>query len=257
MLQLLKSLYHSLLPERQRNRLRSVGYRLRGLWYVGSARFCVVCGRSARRFLPFGHARRPDAACPHCQSLERTRVLWYYLAQETPLFQTPLRVLHFAPEPQLAKRLRRVHGSGYYSADLNPQLADHPQDIQHLTLADGAFDWVICAHVLGHVPDEAQAMRELHRVLAPGGTALVLTLQDHNLPHTYSDASHDTPPARLAAYGEPDLLRRHGLDFAQRLVTAGFEVTQVDYRTHFSAADRTRFALGDGSRERIWVCRKP
>ena len=42
-----------------------------------------------------------------------------------------------------------------------------------LPFADGAFDRVIAAEVLEHVPDDAAAMAELARVLRPGGTLAV------------------------------------------------------------------------------------
>ncbi|MEO3800826.1 methyltransferase domain-containing protein [Nonomuraea sp. B1E8] len=38
---------------------------------------------------------------------------------------------------------------------------------------DGAFDRVIAAEVLEHIPDDMAAMREIFRVLRPGGTAAV------------------------------------------------------------------------------------
>jgi SAM-dependent methyltransferase len=48
-------------------------------------------------------------------------------------------------------------------------------DVSALPFADGAFDVVVAAHMLYHVPDIASAVRELRRVLRPGGEALVAT----------------------------------------------------------------------------------
>lgn len=42
---------------------------------------------------------------------------------------------------------------------------------------DGAFDVVLCQHGLQFVPDRAGAVREMRRVLAPGGRVLVIVLQ--------------------------------------------------------------------------------
>jgi len=50
-------------------------------------------------------------------------------------------------------------------------------DATALALPDGAFDLVLCQHGLPFVPDRARAVREMHRVLAPGGRALVIVLQ--------------------------------------------------------------------------------
>ncbi|MBY0578811.1 MAG: class I SAM-dependent methyltransferase [Burkholderiales bacterium] len=46
-----------------------------------------------------------------------------------------------------------------------------------LPFPDGAFDVVLCQHGLQFVPDRAAAVREMHRVLASGGRALVIVLQ--------------------------------------------------------------------------------
>jgi ubiquinone/menaquinone biosynthesis C-methylase UbiE len=50
-------------------------------------------------------------------------------------------------------------------------------DAVALPFPDGAFDVVLCQHGLQFVPDRAGAVREMRRVLAPGGRALVIVLQ--------------------------------------------------------------------------------
>jgi SAM-dependent methyltransferase len=47
--------------------------------------------------------------------------------------------------------------------------------VEDLPVADGSFDVVLCTQVLEHCADPAQAVRELHRVLAPGGRVLAST----------------------------------------------------------------------------------
>ncbi len=46
-------------------------------------------------------------------------------------------------------------------------------DAYRLPFPDGAFDKIICAEVLEHVPDDRRAMAELARVLKPGGRIAV------------------------------------------------------------------------------------
>lgn len=50
---------------------------------------------------------------------------------------------------------------------------DLVSDILDLPVPDGAFDVVLCTEVLEHVPEPAAALREMARVLAPGGTLLL------------------------------------------------------------------------------------
>ncbi len=46
-----------------------------------------------------------------------------------------------------------------------------------LPFTDGAFDVTFCQHGLQFIPDRSTALREMHRVLAPRGRALVMVLQ--------------------------------------------------------------------------------
>jgi SAM-dependent methyltransferase len=51
-------------------------------------------------------------------------------------------------------------------------------DLTRLPYTDGAFDAVVCGWVLEHLPDPRLGLRELARVLAPGGRMLLLTTED-------------------------------------------------------------------------------
>lgn len=48
-------------------------------------------------------------------------------------------------------------------------------DAQHLPFADRLFDIVMANHVLYHVPDMPQALREMRRVVGPGGRVVITT----------------------------------------------------------------------------------
>jgi len=48
-------------------------------------------------------------------------------------------------------------------------------DVQHLPFDDSQFDVVVCQFGLMFVPDQAKALREVHRVLRPGGKLLLGT----------------------------------------------------------------------------------
>jgi colanic acid/amylovoran biosynthesis protein len=177
---------------------------------------CPICGRRARRFDSY-HGRS-SAVCVHCHSLERHRALWLWLRRRIPADAT---LLHVAPEEGIAARLRSLP-IDYVSTDLESPLAMRHDDITALPDPDGSFDVVICNHVLEHIPDDRTAMREIYRVLRPGGFA-VLQHPIAPRPDTYEDPSVSSPQDRLRLFGQDDHVRIYGWDFVERLHEAGFE----------------------------------
>jgi SAM-dependent methyltransferase len=228
------------------------------VFYRGNTYSCNCCGKSFRKFKPKGTAlaTRDNAECPYCGSLERVRNLLFYVQNETGLLTDRLRLLHFAPEWALLPVFKKAENLDYVTADINPNLADNKVDIMNIPFPDESFDCIICAHVLGHVPDEKKAIKELFRVLKPDGVALVLTLIRPDRPETFETGDADTPEKRLRYYSEPDLLRLHGADFDQRLKQGGFHVEVIDYPSRLGDGTRKKYALGDGRRELIFRCTK-
>lgn len=153
-----------------------------GLFYKGRGVECPVCGAKYRKFMPYGYVQpRPNALCPKCLSLERHRLLWLYLTRETDLLTAFPRTLHIAPEVCIMRHLKphfRPHPGQYVTADLESPLADIHFDVQQIPLADDSVDVVICNHILEHVADDRKALRELHRILKPGGWGIVLSPVD-------------------------------------------------------------------------------
>ena len=88
---------------------------------------------------------------------------------------------------------------------------------------------VIANHVLEHVEDDRKCMRELYRVLTPGGWAILQVPIDYSLERTYEDASIVAPEEREKHFRQKDHLRLYGRDYPQRLAEAGFEVKEDDY----------------------------
>jgi SAM-dependent methyltransferase len=199
---------------------------MRPLAHRGDAVACPCCGGTFGSFAR--HRNRPHAKCPRCGSLERHRLLWLYLERCTDLFGAPLRVLHVAPERQLQRHLCTQPNLAYRSADLSSPWADDHVDLEALPYDDGAFDIVICSHVLEHVDDDRRAMREMARVLPAGGRAIVLCPIDVGLESTLEDPAVRTPAERLRVYGQEDHARRYGADFVDRLAEAGFSVRAED-----------------------------
>ena len=247
----------NLFTERQRIELLMWGMRFKSLAYIGDTFYCNCCHKTFSKFLPYGYKPRPNALCPWCHSLERTRLLLCYLERETSVFTPGKKILHFAPERMIRKKIRQKARRGdYIAADLNPALGDMVVDITRIPFPENHFDYIICSHVLGHVPDEAKAIDEMYRVLKPGGEALVMTVIDLLNPATFEDPSLTSPEERLAQYGEPDLVRLHGTDFGIRLKRANSEVQVIDYSQRLTEAERRRLSTGNRERELIFRCIK-
>ena len=215
--------------------------------YRGFGRSCPVCGRSSRRFRPYGNPPHDEAQCIHCGSLERHRFVWLLLNNETNLFEDGAkRVLHFAPEPCLEPRFRQRLGAGYRTADLDREDVDLRLDVSGLELSEESFDVIICSHVLEHVPDDRRAMEELHRILAADGWALVVVPVTRAW--TVEDPSITDPDERLRVFGQRDHVRRYGPDIADRLTSVGFVVTTHRASDFHSESDISRMGLRPASR---------
>ncbi|MCS7006796.1 MAG: class I SAM-dependent methyltransferase [Thermoleophilia bacterium] len=216
---------------------------------------CPICGGRFRWLIPYGHGPvRRNALCPRCLALERHRLLWLYLEERTDFFAAAKRVLHVAPEPCFVERFRALHGDGYVTVDLRMSRADVLADILRLPFADESFDVAICNHVLEHVDDDIRALRELHRVLARRGWAILQSPVDRTRGETYEDATIDSPHGRARAFGQWDHVRIYGLDYGARLAQARFDVVEDDFVSTLPPAAVARYALPTD--ERVFVCTK-
>ena len=83
-------------------------------------------------------------------------------------------------------------------------------DALRLPFGDGAFDRVIAAEVLEHIPDDSSAMAELSRVLRAGGTMAVTVprLGPETVNWMLSAEYHDVPGGHVRIYRRSTLLRR-------------------------------------------------
>ena len=229
---------------------------VRGAWFVGNGHACPCCGWRMRAFTQGGGSfrTRPAGYCPRCNAKARHRRVWLFLRERTTLLSAPHRVLEVAPHRSMSRALSRQPELDYVGVDLQPRdRATVRGDVTDLPLADEDFDVAICVHVLEHVEDDRSAIQELHRVLRPGGWALVNVPYDPANP-TYEDASVTTASARRAAFGEATHVRRYGTDLTERLAAVGFEVT-VDHGEDLGPETVAEHGLTTD--ESIFLCRKP
>lgn len=225
------------------------------LAYSGRARYCPVCERKSGRFASFGVIPRPDARCVHCSSLERHRFLWLYLCEFSDFFSgATKKVLHFAPEPFFEKKLASTPGLDYITTDIEPGCAMTAADITGLPFPDRCFDIVLCSHVLEHIPDDVSAIRELYRVMKPGGCGLLMVPLKRG--QTVEDPAVIDPQERVRLFGQADHVRMYGDDFPSRLEAGGFAVEIVWPVDIQSREELSRLGIPPDS-ERIFRVSRP
>lgn len=153
-------------------------------------------------------------------------------------------MLHIAPEHCFIDRFESIETLEYITADIESPLAKVKMDIHNIPFEDNTFDVIFCNHVLEHVEDDLKAMQEMHRVLRPGGWAILqipfyLPLRDI----TYEDPSITDPKAREKAFGQDDHVRMYGKDYPKRIAQSGFKVVEDRYVFDLGSDSVERFAL--------------
>lgn len=216
-----------------------------------------IDGKSFSMFLPYGYGnQRNNVLSPSTLSLERHRLLWLYLQNETDFFtsKNKLKVLHFAPEQAFYKRFRKQKNLEYTTTDLLSPLADVKADICNLPFQDNTYDIILCNHVLEHIPDDKKAMQELYRVLKPGGMGIFQIPQDLSREVTFSDDTITDQKERAKIFGQYDHVRVYGRDYFEKLRSIGFKVTEEDYTTKITLELVEKYCLA--KEEIIPVCYK-
>jgi SAM-dependent methyltransferase len=207
------------------------------LFYRGSALFCPICEQSFRKMMPFRGSfyvkgelvdhYTPNALCPRCRNDIRHRFILTFLKGKEDRLIPGIRMLHFAPETALSSYLKN-RGINYVGCDIDA--AAFPGavkvDVTDIPFGDASFDAVICIHVLEHIIDDEKGIREIYRILKPGGWALIAV-------PVYGETTLDikdlTYEGREKMYGTGEHMRMNGLDFTGRLASAGFSVEVVTF----------------------------
>ncbi len=244
----MKTLYRLALTRLPRPLLIRLSYVFRlfaPLLFRGDQVACPVCDKHFSKFLSYGSdkALRQNVLCPYCLSLERHRLMWLFLHAETNFFTAPLRVLHIAPEQCFYGRFKALQNIAYITGDLESPLAEFPFDLHNIPFESNDFDVIICNHVMEHVADDKQCMRELYRVLRPGGWAIMQVPINHASVETLEDPTIISPEQRELHYWQKDHMRLYGTDYADRLRSAGFKVTPNNFVGSLSDEKQHKYRL--------------
>lgn len=228
----MKRLYTYLLNKLPRPLLIRLSYpfkKIAPLLYAGNKVECPVCGKTYRKFLSYGSsvAHREGVLCPGDLTLERHRLMWIYLNRYSNFFTDPnLNVLHIAPEQCFHEKFKTQKNISYLSGDLESPIADMHFDLHSIPLEDNRFDVVFCNHVMEHVADPLVCMKELYRIMKPGGWAIMQVPQDFSREQTFEDPTITSEEDREKHYWQKDHVRLFGKDYPDYLRKAGFEVEE-------------------------------
>ena len=225
--------------------------------YRGTNVECPVCERKFSKFLSYGSnvAHRENVLCPYDLTLERHRLMYLYLKQESNFFTAEnLAVLHMAPEQCFIGIFKKQSNLEYVTADIESPIAELHFDLHNIPLEENRFDVVFCNHVMEHVEDPIQCMKELYRVMKKGAWAIMQVPQDFRRDKTYEDANITDPKEREQHFWQKDHLRLFGKDYPQWLEKAGFIVDEFDLTKHFDINEINRFRLMQG--EILYIAKK-
>lgn len=233
-------------------RNRWVQKRIRFLLYLfkyrGSKYACPVCGAKLRDFITMFEN---DKLCPNCGSLSRKRALLSYLLKNH-LISSDSVWLHFTPSLGLYNYLK-TKVDKYYPTDYQTNAYPYNFDITNLELPDNHLNYIICYHILEHIPDDIKAMNELFRVLRPGGR---LFAQVPFGAETDEDPSVTDPAERKKRFGQEDHVRVYKFeDFLNRLASVGFICTPI-YAKDNITSEQQKF-WGISQTDVFLSCQKP
>ena len=205
-----------------------------------------IDGKSFRRFLPYGYGKqRENALSPSTLSLERHRLMWLFLRDDTDFFTSKekIKTLHIAPEQCFLDLFRKQKNLEYITSDLESPIADVKADICNLPFDDNSFDVVFCNHVLEHIINDTKAMQELYRVLKKGGFGIFQIPQDLSREKTFEDNTITNRRERAEIFGQYDHVRVYGRDYFNKLRSVGFAVDEIDYTKKITREKLERYCL--------------
>lgn len=211
--------------------------------------YCPVCVNKQATFAPlpdfyrenallhgFAHFEKGEMlsieaySCTSCGASDRERLyaLWIDQQIDKKLFYSGTRLIHFAPEAALSKKLKGPGFFDYKTADLMMDVVDYKVDMMKMPFDDESFDFFICSHVLEHVESDDQAMAELYRITKPGGCGILMAPIIIGLQKTVEDSSVKDESGRWRLYGQGDHVRLYAHDdYVNKIRSHGFCVEEL------------------------------
>lgn len=207
---------------------------------------CNICGWQGYRFSAIVSANyvRYNAICPACYSAERNRALVEYMNESGLFARNGLKCLDIGPV-QSFRAYFELKGCDYISIDISGS-AMIKMDATQLEFSDSTFDLIICSHVLEHVKNDIQAIKEMFRVLKSDGICYIMVPWSRNRVNTIEYEEQNLL--------DPGHVRTYGLDFMDRIKSAGFKVGEIDLLLTLDKNNVSRYGLGTA--QSCFLCTK-
>ena len=210
---------------------------------------CPVCGQQDISFLPLPDYYRKNAhrhgyahfgkgemtsqltySCTNCGASDRERLyaLWFDQQLSKGFFQNATKIIHFAPEAALSEKLKQLNLFDYNTADLQMENADYKVDMMDMPFNGESYDFFICSHVLEHVENDDQAIKELYRITRKGGGGILMVPISVGLDKTIEDSTVKDEGNRWRFFGQNDHVRLYAHDdYVKKIKNNGFIVEEL------------------------------
>ena len=235
--------------------------------FKGNLYYCNICNSNLRSWSFYGPSENLNFICPVCNSFGRHRMLALFLDDELSLIarQPKKYLLHFSPETGLQNFIKsKFSFIDYRCSDYEVSNYDYQFDLMNIDLPNDTIDYIVISHVFEHIQDDIKALKELKRILSPGGKIYIQVPLGNNT--KILEKKLNSEQERLILYGQKDHLRLYTKeDLYQRLFNIGFSISIHQANDQENAKKFYKMALDIPKKSNmlystestIFICQKP
>ena len=223
--------------------------------YQGTRYECNICNSKLKRMLYGGNIptdisrkiigldKRRNYKCPVCFSLDKERLIYYYIIQFTDIFQKENAVLQLNAGNELKKKFKNNKKIDYYSVTTFKNQNEPFFDITNIKFKDNTFDYIICNDFLEYIEDEKKALHELTRILKANGQIILSVPICITNFKTFEDENITSKVDRKKYFGHENYVRLYGKDLTTRLKKYNLQVQKFTLKTPQNREIRRKHGL--------------
>ena len=224
--------------------------------------YCHCC-RDQTFFEQTGEWLRDQYLCQKCGSIPRQRNIQHVLDRFFPDWETT-RIHESSPSNDFVSRHCSDYSHSQFFEGIQRGLhvsGVQNQDLEQLTFSDSTFDLFITQDVFEHVFNPDIALREIMRVVKPGGSHVFTAPKHRGLKRSFRRAQ--LSPSGEVTNLHPPMLHGNPVGDCQSLVTWDYGDDFEDLLGEWSGypvktyVTRDRNLGLDGEYLEVFVCRKP